>query len=289
MGFTLIELLVVIAIIAILAAILFPVFAQAREKARQVSCLSNMKQLGTALLMYVQDYDEQFPSGSKLSFPNGPGTINPVNYGVGWAGQIYPYTKSAQIVKCPDDSTSSVNAQNGTEALYPNSYVFNRNIAINPADASMDAPATTVGLAEVKGDQADVTAGDEIGLSTNLPLSFSAAGDGLNVLAATAVNTAVPAVQGNALYDTGVLGGYSYDGTTGKIVPWPTYFNTSQLKGRHSEGAVYFLADGHAKYFKPGGVSPGFNALATTNVQDQVNYYAAGTGANQFGVTFSTN
>ncbi len=62
-GFTLIELLVVIAIIAILAAILFPVFAQAREKARQTSCLSNLKQMGTALMMYVQDYDEMLPMG----------------------------------------------------------------------------------------------------------------------------------------------------------------------------------------------------------------------------------
>ncbi|HEV2472758.1 MAG TPA: prepilin-type N-terminal cleavage/methylation domain-containing protein, partial [Chthonomonadales bacterium] len=62
-GFTLIELLVVIAIIAILAAILFPVFAQAREKARAISCLSNEKELGLSVLMYVQDYDENFPSG----------------------------------------------------------------------------------------------------------------------------------------------------------------------------------------------------------------------------------
>jgi len=247
-----------------------------------------MKQIGTALLMYVQDYDEQFPCGSKLSYPNGPGTINPLEYGVGWGGQIFPYTKNAQILKCPDDSTSSLNAQAGVEALYPVSYVFNRNIGQNPADASLNAPASTVGLAEVKGVQADATATDEIGQSTKFPPAFSSAGDGLNVLASI-IATALPAVQGNAVYETGTTGGYKCDGT-GKAPPYCQYFDPANAyQGRHSSGAEYFMADGHAKFFRPGSISPGANALSSSNNEDMVNGYAAGTTASGYGATFSTN
>ena len=92
-GFTLIELLVVIAIIAILAAILFPVFAQAREKARQTSCLSNTKQMGLGLMQYVQDYDETFPTAyfHRAFNPASGGTVG--GY-VHWSFLIQPYVKN---------------------------------------------------------------------------------------------------------------------------------------------------------------------------------------------------
>ncbi|BDI30275.1 hypothetical protein CCAX7_23260 [Capsulimonas corticalis] len=90
-GFTLIELLVVIAIIAILAAILFPVFAKAREKARQISCLSNLKQLGLGMLQYNQDNDESFARSN-----------NPPDHN-NWAQAIFPYVKSIDVYKCPDN------------------------------------------------------------------------------------------------------------------------------------------------------------------------------------------
>jgi prepilin-type N-terminal cleavage/methylation domain-containing protein/prepilin-type processing-associated H-X9-DG protein len=99
-AFTLIELLVVIAIIAILAAILFPVFAQARERARAAACLSNGKQLGLAVMMYVQDYDETYP----VMFPRVPG-INGGNCDrVPYDAQLLPYIKNDGMYACPGDA-----------------------------------------------------------------------------------------------------------------------------------------------------------------------------------------
>ena len=106
-AFTLIELLVVIAIIAILAAILFPVFARARENARRASCQSNLKQIGLGILQYVQDYDEKMPSSQNDGiFVNAP-----------WHVLIQPYVKSYQLFKCPSNtSTGAVNDTKKPEA-----------------------------------------------------------------------------------------------------------------------------------------------------------------------------
>ena len=98
-GFTLIELLVVIAIIAILAAILFPVFARAREKARQTSCLSNVKQLALGIHMYAQDYDETLTANQNVV----PG--QPTEY---WFDVIQPYVMNRQILECPSSRTQPV-------------------------------------------------------------------------------------------------------------------------------------------------------------------------------------
>jgi len=112
-GFTLIELLVVIAIIAILAAILFPVFAKAREKARQITCTSNLKQLGIAMLSYSQDYDEALVNGWYGGGGYEPSDPNAATQKYKWMDAIYPYVKSVGVFHCPDDA-----GQNGCSGQY---------------------------------------------------------------------------------------------------------------------------------------------------------------------------
>ena len=104
-GFTLIELLVVIAIIGILAAILFPVFAQARDKARQTACLSNMKQIGTAISLYVQDADQSYPLDDLET------TSEAVWYDISWIKNVQSYVKSTQVFVCPSGAYFGTDSQ----------------------------------------------------------------------------------------------------------------------------------------------------------------------------------
>ncbi len=249
-GFTLIELLVVIAIIAILAAILFPVFAKAREKARQISCASNEKQLGLAFMQYTQDNDETLP-------PQRFGTP------IGWAGEIYPYVKSAGVYDCPDDPTRSV-TNNGVTAV-PVSYSINFGLQsptpngnVSLTLAQFNAPASTDLLLEAIGAIVVVTLPDE-GTSnyTTNPIGGweSCASDGGH-------DNAGKWGGGAPAYATGPIG------------------NNTTLGGTaaHTGGANYVCADGHVKWLSPGQVSSGWNAPVATDYENQQGAgYAAGT------------
>jgi len=145
-AFTLIELLVVIAIISILAAILFPVFAQAREKARQTSCLSNLRQLGMALDAYAQDYDETlFFFGHNVD-PSRVAPLTPLgaNRHNRWWNQIIPYTSDTPgLLLCPSDDLATPNGAD----LKPRSYVANR-AAESLSLAQVDRPADVIVVTE---------------------------------------------------------------------------------------------------------------------------------------------
>jgi prepilin-type N-terminal cleavage/methylation domain-containing protein/prepilin-type processing-associated H-X9-DG protein len=165
-GFTLIELLVVIAIIAILAAILFPVFAQAREAARKATCQSNLKQIGSAFTMYINDYDEMYPqpmrpspgdSGSFTSFPPDYKGTTPAatsSSWTSWAWAIQAYIKSTKVMQCP---SANVVDLFGLSSVATNKvatgYCYNKLMAWR-SQAVAVAPSSTFLITEGFGDVA---------------------------------------------------------------------------------------------------------------------------------------
>lgn len=233
-AFTLIELLVVIAIIAILAAILFPVFAQAREKARAITCISNQKQIGLAVLQYVQDYDETYPAPWRLAFAGHSQTQYDDD---GWDHEIQAYagTKTSFSSQplyflCPSDSISKPPDYGGFRKTYSMNAEFAASYCgpwngcgwgiytTGQSLAAVPAPAGTILICEMPwefnllGDQLGEVAGDPeyqlCGSSPQFP--------------------PCPDPNGNGKYD---------------------FYGTG--KPLHSDGWNYLFADGHAKYLRP--------------------------------------
>ncbi|MDR3706676.1 MAG: DUF1559 domain-containing protein [Capsulimonadaceae bacterium] len=246
-AFTLIELLVVIAIIAILAAILFPVFATAREKARQSACLSNVKQIGLAYTQYEEDYDETVPCGQST-----------FGSGRGWAKQIYPYVKSFAVFLCPDDT-----GQGDVVSYAVNSnlvgYQLSGTGAIPIPISQMTGPSKTVCLFEVV--NCNVALGS---WTVATDSSQSPSGNGLdniggNTLYSTA-STANATCATCLKYATGLLGNAcvansNCDRTSTNMTATQSYYTS--LTGIHSSGANYLMADCHAKWFMPTQVGAG--------------------------------
>ncbi len=212
-GFTLIELLVVIAIIAILAAILFPVFAKAREKARQTSCLSNLKQLTLGCNMYVSDYDEMWVPiwPSATGYPGGS---------IRWMHVILPYVKNTQIFTCP-----SAPDQFWTGGL---------NAAGTACDSKCGYGANTSWTAD------DTTYRTHVG-------PFRGAMYGTVSLAAIKLPS-----ECIALADTQWYAPASYGYTIAYTVECRKDFNTPAPSSRHNDGANVGFVDGHAKWYKVG-------------------------------------
>lgn len=253
-AFTLIELLVVIAIIAILAAILFPVFAQAREKARQTSCLSNEKQLGLGILQYVQDYDEMFPAASSA-------------WADSWAKTTQPYIKSYDVFRCPSEGElelrpalvpwAGVGISYGAN-MNNNGYAFGSFKALGPFGlgnettgfwyipsltlADIKQPASGIMLAEKHNGDSRAIGGD--GNATNYSAGFTDATWVGNIDGKTP--SRIPdGTRAAAKYPNGPNGAVS---------------------AKHSEMANFLFCDGHAKAMKPATTNPNPGARPQDNM-----------------------
>ncbi len=214
-AFTLIELLVVIAIIAILASILFPVFAQAREKSRSTSCLSNTKQLGTATQMYIQDYDEKlfFRASTAVPSVSRSGAIVPNNAAllpVYWWNAVMPYLKNSQVMVCPSDSAPALSKDIAGNLTIKRSY-----IAIRAAEALAQAQVEKTSEIIIFTDKWEKTAG-----ANPKPITDS--------------------------WIEPFNGDFDY---------YPTFHRMALAGDRHLQGVNCSFFDGHAKWMKAGAIA----------------------------------
>jgi prepilin-type N-terminal cleavage/methylation domain-containing protein/prepilin-type processing-associated H-X9-DG protein len=269
-GFTLIELLVVIAIIAILAAILFPVFAQARESARTSSCLSNEKQVSLAIIQYLQDYDEKFP-GPLNNVSNGdPQFAQPDTgwgpwrvYHRGWEHKVQPYVKNVQVFLCPTSpggpDHDQTTASNHTDwRIGATNYAMNKNLTGDPfygepgngssfgpqKQASLAWSASTIMLVEAPN-------GAQVGAITHAYDGWGYTDGHLNEI--NGGNSGDP-WAGNAYQICTNRNNGAADlmdrSDSSKNVNGGWNGGSAAPGRRHRDGMNYVFSDGHAKWYK---------------------------------------
>ena len=227
-GFTLIELLVVIAIIAILAAILFPVFAQARSKARQTACLSNMKQAGLSVTMYREDYDAHYPRAYGAD-PTGKTDA------VGWADAIQPYAKNIQFLFCPDvtnKQSSNPADTGGATGTGPAYTTYFYNVALAP-QTNVNGATVSVSVVDAK--------------LSHSSLSIMI-GDGIAYDAGNIQPYDVGINCAGLIIDQFLKSGGNSGNINTQTCGEPALHRAGSI--RHSGGANYAFADGHAKWAK---------------------------------------
>jgi len=271
-GFTLIELLVVIAIIAILAAILFPVFAKAREKARAITCTNNLKQIALAIIMYQSDWDGIAPFNRECN-PIPPACVDG-ELTDGWMDFTMPYVKSYQTFKCPDDTTVPVAITAGTiavgRAVAPGGYVYraggdtasvggmnrcsygrNNNLANNggysASDAQVQYPTTTILVFDFTPNSAGGDGGNEQrGSPSSIVRGTYTTGD---PVCSGVVNTTDTDPRNSQNFYSNPTG--SQDTADQQVLEQGANLSS----GRHSGVANYAFMDGHVKTLPAGSVT----------------------------------